>query len=112
MNNCCETRETFPKNITMRSFVYVDGKYRESARFLRKHEVKKLMPTIIQEYIANDNYLITFVDVAKSEVDKFFDAMRDMENSMILLGYKDYDAVCEEFFGIVAKISGSLMKDN
>ena len=58
LKNCCETRQTWPKSLTMRSVIFVDGKNRESARFLQKHNITSFRPVIVKVYIPNDKYLI------------------------------------------------------
>lgn len=98
LKNCCETKQTWPKSITMRSVIFVDGKNRESARFLQKHNVTSFWATIVKVYIPNDKYLITFADINKKEVEQFAEAMHDLDISMPILGYTDYDETCKEFF--------------
>ena len=104
LKNCCETRQTWPKSLTMRSVIFVDGKNRESARFLQKHNITSFRPVIVKVYIPNDKYLIIFADINKREIDQFADAMHDLDISMPILGYADYEKTCEEFFDKVRSL--------
>lgn len=108
LKNACETRMPWPKSMTKRSFLFVDGKFRESSRFFKKHGVKTLYVWQEKEYIPNPNYHVLFCEISKKdeEVEKVIEALHDLEVSMPLLGYKDYEEVCDEFMNALLKECG------
>lgn len=105
LKNCCETKETWPKSLTMRSFIFIDGKEAEGRRFFEKHEVNSLKVWKSIVWVPNPNYLVVFAECSKNEVDKVAEALHDLENSMPILGYKDYDKVCEDFMNAVKELN-------
>lgn len=104
LKNCCETKQTWPKSIASRSVIFVDGKNQESKRFLEKHNVKSFRITNLKIYVPNDKYRVVFADIGKNEADNFVEAMHDLDISMPILGYADYEKVCEEFINAVLNL--------
>lgn len=103
LKNCCETKENWFKSINRRYVIFIDGKNRESDRFLKKYNIKSFRIEDIKIYTPNDNYLFIFSSVNKKEFEQFIEAMHDLDISMPILGYVDYEKICKEIFDAALK---------
>ena len=80
-----------------RYFCFVDVKeYLADALFM-KHKVRVWFRKEAQK--PNNNYVFIFCKVKKGEEGKFLEALEELKNKMLLMGYLDYQKFCEDFFG-------------
>lgn len=75
-------------------FFYIDTKrYLADALFI-KHKVRVWFK---QEYSKENNeFVLIFCKVRKTDAEKFTTAVEELKNKMILLGYYNYQEFCEE----------------
>lgn len=78
-----------------RYFFFIDTKgYLADALFI-KHKVRVWFK---QEYCKEKSeYVFIFCKVRKNDVEKFTNALEELKDKMILLGYTKYQELCEEF---------------
>ena len=56
------------------------------------------------EYVKeNSPYHVIFCKIRKRDEKKFLDALSEMYDKMLLMGYKDYQEVCDNFIRVVEK---------
>lgn len=54
------------------------------------------------EYVKeNSPYHVIFCKIRKRDEKKFLDALSEMYDKMLLMGYKDYQEVCDNFIRVV-----------
>ena len=75
------------------SFLFLDSERHLADQLFEKHKV----PVKIKEEFGRDDlkYRIIFCKVKKKDKDRFVEALSEMENKMLLLGYNDYQEFCE-----------------
>jgi len=75
-------------------YCFVDTeKYLADELFIRHRVSVKFQ----QEYQKDGmNYLIIFCKVRKRDKEEFLEALKELKNKMLLLGYTDYQDFCEE----------------
>lgn len=82
------------------AFVDTDG-YLADQLFI-KHRVRV---DYRQEYAMPDSlYRVIMCCVAKKDLSEFVQALKELENKMILFGYADYLKFCEELKGKIVKM--------
>ena len=58
----------------------------------------------LNEYVKeNSPYHVIFCKIRKRDEKKFLDALSEMYDKMLLMGYKDYQEVCDNFIRVVEK---------
>ena len=62
------------------------------------------------EYVKeNSPYHVIFCKIRKRDEKKFLDALSEMYDKMLLMGYKDYQEVCDNFIRVVEKNGSSMV---
>ena len=96
--NAAKLKQTFPKSITHYAIVYVEGIDNESQRYFDKYGVKSVKPFKMFSLEDDPRYVFVGCDLLKSELDKFNQALYDMQTQMLILGYPDYEEFCKKSF--------------
>ena len=86
---------------------YLLGKGLDFISRERKNIIKDLISIrneIYDEYVKeNSPYHVIFCKIRKRDEKKFLDALSEMYDKMLLMGYKDYQEVCDNFIRVVEK---------
>ncbi|MDO4556138.1 MAG: hypothetical protein Q4B70_13480 [Lachnospiraceae bacterium] len=63
---------------------------------------RKIQVIFKKEMTKKDSqYCIVFCKVRKRDIEKFEDALEELKNKMLLMGYTDYPSVCDEIAKMV-----------
>lgn len=86
-------------------YAYVDHKsYLADSLFVQR----KITMRFKSEMVRDDSpYCIVFCKVSKKDVQRFEEALDKLKDKMLLLGYSDYEVVCNE----ISKMIDSGMKE-
>ena len=71
-------------------YVFLDSEDYLADQLFIKYNVKE-----------NSPYHVIFCKIRKRDEKKFLDALSEMYDKMLLMGYKDYQEVCDNFIRVV-----------
>ncbi len=91
MDNCVMVRCRSPFHYR---FVFVDTKEYVSARIFVDKGIKV---SRIREMERRDSpFRLIICSIRKKDLEKFVQALEVIKNSVLLLGYREYDTICDE----------------
>ncbi len=91
MNNCIRVRCFSPFHYR---FIFVDTKDHVSIRLLAAADIG--VSRVKQMMKRGSPYRLIVCQVRKKDLDKFYEVIEKLRNSIMILGYRDYDKVCEK----------------
>ena len=90
MDNCIRIRCYSPFHYR---FIFVDTQECISARLFAEAGIRI---THIKEMIKQGSpFRLVICSVRRKDIDKFGDVLETLKNNVMILGYRDYDSVCE-----------------
>lgn len=96
--NCGLLRVTFPRRLFLTDFMFVQGLNNEAENILKKHDVRSFKPVHLIKHNGWPRYSLFTCQVNVAEVERFINAMYELQRNMLLLGYRDYPEACAAIF--------------
>ena len=95
VNNCFLFQMKFPRSLFWQDIFVVEGRNQEARRILKEHGFTNLR--IKNEYSYNEwsGYVSFNCTISKSRLYEFAEAMHELGNRMLILGYRDYGKACD-----------------
>lgn len=103
MDNCIRIRSWSPFHFRV---IFVDTKEYVSARVFANYGIK---PRKIRKMVSKDTpFRLIVCSIRKKDGDRFVEALSKLRNSILLLGYKDYEEMCIELKNAIADSNNKL----
>ncbi len=76
------------------TYVFIDTKEHIFVNLMNENSVS--IKNVKESARPGSPFRLIFCDVKKKDIGKFQDALNKLRNKALLLGYRDYDGVCEK----------------
>ena len=106
--NCVGLRMELPRSLLWQDFVVVEGREKEGRRLLEERGFTDLNVKNPCSHREWPQYVMFSCTVPKKRYDEFIDVMRELENRMLICGYRDYEQACATYFRVLRKMANDL----
>lgn len=102
--NVFSQRTDLPKSLFWRDVAFIDGCEKEGMRLLAQRGLDDVKVNYAFAHKDWPRYVLIMCSVPKKRLDEFVDVMHELENRMLILGYRDYEEACSTLFRLAREV--------
>ncbi len=102
--NVTGQRTDLPKSLFWKDVAFIDGCEQEGMRLLARRGFDDLKVNYAFTHKDWPRYVLIMCSIPQKRLDEFVDVMHELENRMLILGYRDYEEACTTLFRITREV--------